>query len=150
MSRRSRKIEIHTGNEGSDFAIFGTDLGYIFDSIVDNESGVMVKRRTPDKAEFSHNIVHIHCIITCTDLIDYSITDETKVQLLRWLSQCFQSWNKGLFELLVSTWTIRALITYSSYRYWKNAPQSIDIGLKDTNGKKNRWTCRYHSISFDD
>ena len=60
VSRRTQKVEIHDGNEGSGLAFFSTDLGHIFGSNVSNEIAVMLRGKGPHKPEFSYNIIRLH------------------------------------------------------------------------------------------
>ena len=46
VSRKTQKVEIYLANEASGIAFFSTDLGHIFGSIVGNEFGVMLSRKT--------------------------------------------------------------------------------------------------------
>ena len=83
VSRRTQKVEIYLANEGSGLAFFTTDLGHNFGSNVDNEFGVMLRGRRPQKPEFGHDIVRIHSLIIYTDLVEYNIIGDTKIVLLR-------------------------------------------------------------------
>ena len=69
VSRRTQKNEIHHAKEGSVLAFYSMDLGHIFGNDVDNDLGVMLRRKRTDKPEFAYDIVLIHCLMIYTDLI---------------------------------------------------------------------------------
>ena len=46
MSRRMQKIEVYLAKEGSGLAFFTTDFGHFCRSNVDNEFGVMLRKKT--------------------------------------------------------------------------------------------------------
>ena len=86
-SRRTQKVEIHLAkNEGSGLAFFSTDLGHIFGSNVDNDFGVLLRRKGPHKPVFAYDNVRIHSLMIYTDLIEYIFVGDTKAPCLRCFS----------------------------------------------------------------
>ena len=82
VSRRTQKVKIHLADEGSDLALFSTDLGHVFGSNVGNEFGVILRGKQPHKPELAYDIVSIQSLMTYTDLIEYNIVGHTKATLL--------------------------------------------------------------------
>ena len=78
VSRRTQKFEIYLANEKSVLAFFSTELGHHFGSNVGNEFGVVLKGKGPLKPEFAYDIVGIHSLMVCTDLIEYNIVGDTE------------------------------------------------------------------------
>ena len=96
VSRRKQKVEIYLATEGSDLALFITDLGHIFGSNVGNEFRVMLRGKGPHKPEFAYDIVRIHSLMIYTDLIEYNIVGDTKAPLL----PCFPFFRSSRLETL--------------------------------------------------
>ena len=96
VSRKAQKVGIYLANEAAGLAFFSTDLGHIFGSNVDNELGVMLRRKGPHKPEFAYDIVRIHSLMLYTDLIEYNIVGDTKAPLLR----CFLFFRSSSLETL--------------------------------------------------
>ena len=90
VSGRTQKVEIYFAKEGSCLAFFSRSLGHIFGSNVRNEFGAMVRKKGPHKPEFAYDTVRIHSLMIYTDLIQYNIVGDTKVQLL----SCFLFFSK--------------------------------------------------------
>ena len=82
VSRRTQKHEIYLANERYGLEFFSLNLGHIFGSNVENESGVMLRGKGRHNPKFAYDIVHIHSLIIYTDLIEYNIVHDTKVPLL--------------------------------------------------------------------
>ena len=83
MTRRTDKVRIYLVQERSSLAFCSIDLGFIFESNVGNELGVMLRRKGPHKSKFAHDIVRKPSLMLYTDLIDYKIVGHTKAPLLR-------------------------------------------------------------------
>ena len=83
VTRRTQKVEIYLAKEGFCLAFSSTDLGLILGSTIDNDFGVMLRRKGPHKPEFAYDIVPIHSLMIYTDLIEYNIVSDTKAPLLR-------------------------------------------------------------------
>ena len=148
VSRRTQKVEIYLAKEKSDIAFFSTDLGHIFESIVGNEIGVMLRGRGPHKLEFAYDIEPIHSLMIYTDLIEYNIVGDTKAPLLR----CFRFVWKFKFGDIITTRQYMNYQIFSNLQsrpLLKNSFHSIHIDLRDTSGEKSLCICRYHSSCFD-
>ena len=78
-----KKIENYFANERSGFAFFSAELRHIFGSKVGNEFGVMLRGKEPHKSEFAYDIVCIHTLMICTNLLEYNIVGDKKPPLLR-------------------------------------------------------------------
>ena len=136
VSRKTQKVEIYLANEASGLAFFSTDLGHIFGSNVGNEFGVMLRRKGPHKPEFAYDIVRIHSLMICTDLIEYNIVDDTKAPLLR----CFLFISRLKSGDIITTGQYMNYQTLSNLQFrplLKNSFHSIHIDLRDTSGEKN-------------
>ena len=73
MSWRTQKAKIYLANEKSGLVTFSTDLGHIFASKVDNEFGVMLRRKGAHKPEFAYDLVRLHSFMLFADLTEYSL-----------------------------------------------------------------------------
>ena len=80
---RLNVVEIYLANERRGLAFFSTDLGHFFGGNVGDEFGVMLRSKKLNKLEFAYDIVHIHCLMIYTELIEYIIVGDTKAPLLR-------------------------------------------------------------------
>ena len=65
------------------FSFFSTDYRNIFEVIVGNKIGVMLRRKGPHKLEFAYDFVRIHCLVVYTGLVEYETVGDTKTSLLR-------------------------------------------------------------------
>ena len=135
VSQKTQKIEIYLANEGSGLAFFSTDLGPIFGSNVGNEIGVMLRGKRPHKPDFAYDIVRIHSLMICTDLIEYNIVGDTKASLLR----CFPFISKLKSGDIITTGQFINCQTFSNLQFrplLKNSFHGILIDLRDTSGEK--------------
>ena len=57
--RRMQKFETHLANEGAGTAIFSMDLSHKFANNVDNDYGVLLRKKGPHKPESAYDIVGI-------------------------------------------------------------------------------------------
>ena len=140
VSRRTQKVEVYLANEKSGLALFSTDLGQIFGSIVGNEFGVMLRRKGPHKPKFAYDIVRLHSLMIY--LIQYNIVGDTKAPLLR----CFAFISKLKSGDIITTRQYMNYQTFSNLQFrplLKNSFHSIHIDLRDTSGEKT------HFISVD-
>ena len=135
VSWRTQNVEIHLAKEGSGVAIFSTDLGHVFGSIVGNEFGVMLREKGPQKPEFAYDIVRIHSLIICMDLIEYNINGDTQAPLLR----CFLFISKLKVGEIITTGQYMNYQTFSNLQLrpvLKNSFHSIHVNLRNTSGDK--------------
>ena len=65
-----QSCELDPANEGSDSALFSTDLGIIFESFVGDCLGAMLRGEGPRKPEFAHDIVCMQPLMMYKDLIE--------------------------------------------------------------------------------
>ena len=133
LSRKTRKVEIYPGNEGSGLAFFSTDLGHIFGSNVGKEFGVMLRRKRPHKPEIAYDIVRILSFMIYTDLIKYNIVGDTKAPLLR----CFPFISKPKSGDIITTGQYMNYQTFSNLQFrplLKNSFHSLRLDLRDTSG----------------
>ena len=83
VSRRTQKVVIMLANDTSGLAFCSTDLGHIFGNNVGNEFGMLMIGKGPHEPDFAYDIVRIHSLMTCSDLVEYNIDGNTKTPLLR-------------------------------------------------------------------
>ena len=102
-SRRTQEAEINLANEGSGLAFFSTDLSHFFGSNVDNDFGVLLRKKGPHKPVFAYDNVRIHSLMIYTDLIEYNIVGDTKGSIVALLSFYFEAKSRGHYNY----WTIR-------------------------------------------
>ena len=149
VSRKTRKVVILLANDSSGLAFCSTDLGHIFGNNVGNEFGVLMIGKGPHEPEFAYDIVRIHSLMICSDLVEYSIVGDTKAPLLR----CFPFISKLKGGDIITTGQYMNYQTFINLQFrplLKNSFHSIHIDLRDTSGKKNTLCiCRYHSPCFD-
>ena len=135
VSRRTQKVEVHLANEETGLAFFSTDLGHIFGSNVAKEFGVMLRGKGPHKPEFAYDIVRIHSLMICTDLIEYKTVGDTKTPLLR----CFPFISKLKAGDNITTRQYVNYQTFSNLHFrllLKNSFHCIHIDFRDTSGEK--------------
>ena len=110
--------------------------------------GVMLRSKGPYNQEFARDIVCIHSLLICLDLIEYTIIGDTKAPLLR----------RFLFILKFKAGDFRTTGQYKNSQTFselqfrplpKNPFHSIRLDLTDTSGEKHLCICRYHSFCFD-
>ena len=82
VSRVTQKVKVYLANEKSSLAIFSTDLGHIFGGDVRNDLGILMSGKGPHEPIFAYDIVRLHSLIICTDILEYNIVGDTKVLLL--------------------------------------------------------------------
>ena len=132
---RPQKVVIYLEKEESVFAFVITDLGYICESNVGNEFGVMLRGKGPDKPDFAYNIVRILLLMIYKDLTEYTIVASTKVPLLR----CFLFFSEHKAGDIITTGQYMNYQTSSNLQFrplLKNFFHSFQIDLWDTSGKK--------------
>ena len=95
----------------------------------------MLRQKGPHKPEFAYDIVRIHSLMICTELIEYKIVGETKAPLLR----CFLVISKLESGDIITTGQYMNYQTFSNLQLrplLKNFFHSFHIDLKDTSGEK--------------
>ena len=94
MSRRTQKIENYLANEKFGLVFSNMEPGHIFEGIVGNDFGVMLKVNRPQKPEFAYDFVRIHSLMIYRELIENKTVGDTKALLLRCLLYFFttQAW----------------------------------------------------------
>ena len=134
MSRRSQKVEIYLAKEGSGLAIFSTELRHSLKIIVGKEFGVMLRGKGPHKLKFADNLVHIHSLMTYTDLTEYNIVGDTKALLMR----CFPFFNLKAGDI-ITTGQHMNYQTFSNLHFrplLKKSFHSFQIDMRHTSDKK--------------
>ena len=135
VSRRTQKVEINLAKEESGLAFFSTDMGHNLGSNVTDEFGVMLRGKGPHRREIAYDFVRIHSLMIYTDLIEYNIVGDSKVQLLR----CFPFISKLKSGDIITTGQYMNYQTFSNLQFrpqLKNSFHSIHIDLRDTSGEK--------------
>ena len=89
--RRSQKVGIHPANEGSDLALFSTD---IFGNNDGNASAVMLRGKVPHKQVFAYDLDPKHSLMIYTDSIEYNFVGEQRLHCCS-AFPLFPSWNLG-------------------------------------------------------
>ena len=152
VSRRTQKVVIMLANDASGLAFCSTDLGHIFVNNVGNEFGVLMIGKGPHEPEFAYNIVRMPSLMIYSNVVEYNIVGDTKINFLR--SFPFISKLKG--GDIITTGLYMNYQTFSNLQFrplLKNSFQkinSIEIDLRDTSGEKIPFCiCRYHSPCFD-
>ena len=100
-----------------------------------NEFGVLMIGRSPHEPEFAYDIVRIHSLMICSDLVEYNLVGDTKAPLL----QCFPFISKLKGGHIITTGQYMNYQTFSNLQFrtlLKNSFHSIHIDLKDTSGEK--------------
>ena len=70
-------------NQSVFFFIQSADLSHIFGCYLEqNQTGVIMKRKTPHLYQYSCDIIKIHSLMIYSDNIDYNIVGDTKTPLL--------------------------------------------------------------------
>ena len=135
VSRRSQKVVIILANDTSGLAFCSTDLGHIFGNNVGNQFAVLMKGKGPHEPQFADDIVCIHSLIVYSDLVEYSIVEDTKAPLLR----CWPFISKLKGGDIITTGQYMNYQTFSNLQFrplLKNSFHSIHIDLRDTSGEK--------------
>ena len=135
VSRKTQKNVILLANDTSGLAFCNTDLGHIFGNNVGNEFGVLMIGKGPHEPDFAYDIVRIRSLMVYSDLVEYSIVEDTKTPLLR----CFPFISKLKGGDIIRTGQYTNYQTFSNlqFRYLlKNSFHSIHIDLRDTSGEK--------------
>ena len=70
VSRVTQKVNLYLANEGSNLAVFSTDLGHIFGGDVRNDLGILMRGREPHEPTFAYDIVRIHSLMIYTGLVE--------------------------------------------------------------------------------
>ena len=135
VSRRWQKVVILLANDTSGLAFCSTDLGHIFGNNVGNQFGVLMKGKAPHEPQFAYDIVRIHSLMIYSDLVEYSIVEDTKTPLLR----CFPfiSKLKG-GDIITTTAQYMKYQTFSNLQFrplLKISFHSIHLDLRDTSGE---------------
>ena len=134
VSRRSQKIVIILANDSSGLALCSTELGHIFGNNVRNEFGVMMTGKRPHEPQFAY-IVRIHSLMIYSDLVEYSIVEDTKAPLLR----CFPYISKLNGGDIITTGQHMNYQTFSNLQF-RPLPKIffhiIHIDLRATSGEK--------------
>ena len=100
MTRKTQTVETYLENEGPDFALFTTYLGYISGSIVEKKFGVMLRGRL-QQPEFAYDIVRIHYFVIYKQLIEENIVDGRNVPSVAGLLFLYfeaESWRKSYYR----------------------------------------------------
>ena len=149
VSRRTQKIVIMLANDTSGLAFCSTELGHIFENNVGNQIGVLMKAKGPHEPQFAYDIVRIHSLTICSDLVEYSFVGDTKAPLLR----CFPFISKLKGGDNITTGQYMNYQTFSNLQFrslLKNSFHIVLIDLRDTSGEKDTLcVCRCHSACFD-
>ena len=135
VSRRTQKVVIKLANDNTGLAFCSTDLGHIFGNNVGNEFGVLMIGRGPHEPELAYDIVRIHSLMICSDLVEYNIVGDTKASLLR----CFPFISKLKGGDIITTGQYMKYQAFSKLQFrplLKNSFQSIHIDLRDKSGEK--------------
>ena len=123
-------------NDTSGLAFCSTDLGYIFSNNVGKEFGVLMIGKGPNGPEFAYDIVRIHSLIICSNLVEYNIVGGKKAPLPR----CFTFISKLKGGDIITSGQYMNYKTFSNLQFrplLKNSFHNIQIDLKDTSGEKN-------------
>ena len=135
VSRRTQKVVIMLANDTSGLAFCSTDLDHLFGINVGNEIGVLMRGKGPNEPEFASDIVGIHSLMICSDLVEYNIVGGTKTPLLR----CFLFISKLKGGDIITTGQYMNYQTFGNLQFrplLKNFFHSIHIDLRDTSGEK--------------
>ena len=130
VSCRTQKAVIMLANDSSGLAFCNTDLGHVFGNNVGNEFGVLMIGKEPHEPEFAYDIVPIHSLMICSDLVKYNIVGDTKAPLLRCLFFILEL--KG--GDIITTGQHMNYQTFSNLQFrplLKNSFHSIHIDLRD-------------------
>ena len=133
VSRVTQKIKVYLANEESSLAIFSTDLGHIFRGDVGNDSGILMRGKSPLKPTFAYDIVRIPSLMIYTDTVEYNIVGDKKAPLLR----CFPILSKLKSGDIITTGQYMNYQTFSNFQFrrlLKNSFHRIHIDLRDTSG----------------
>ena len=135
VSRKTQKVVILLANDTSGLAFCSTDLGHIFGNNVGNKFGVLMIGKGPHEPEFAYDIVRIHSLMICSDLVEYNIVGDTKAPLLR----CFPFISKLKGGDIITTGQYMNYQTFSHLQFrplLKNSFHSIHIDLRNPSGEK--------------
>ena len=114
VSRRSQKVIIILANNTSGLAFCSTDLSRIFGNNLGNQFRVLMKGKVPPhEAQFAYDIVRIHSLMICSDLVEYSIVGDTKAPLLR----CFPFISKLKGGDIITTGQYMNYQTFSNLQF---------------------------------
>ena len=84
VNRITQRISLSLPNENSLLVIFSTDLCHVFGC---EEAvygmGVFMSGAGPHFPKFPYDIVRIHTLMICSDIVEYNIVGDTKAALLR-------------------------------------------------------------------
>ena len=135
VSRRKQKVVFMFANDTFGLAFCSTDLGHIFGDNVGNDFRVLMIRQGPHEPDFAHDIVRIHSLMICSDLVEYNIVGDTKIPLLR----CFPFISKLKGGDIITTGQYMNYQTFSNLQFrplLKNSFHSLHIDLRDISGQK--------------
>ena len=126
---------MHLANEESSLAFFSTDLGHVFGGDVRIDLGIPMCGKGPHEPTFVYDIVRIHSLMICLDILEYNIVRDTKAPFLR----CFPFMSKLKSGDIITTGQYMNHQTISNLQFrllLKNSFHSIHIDLRDTSGEK--------------
>ena len=135
VSRRTQKVLLMLANGTSGLVFCSTNLSHIFGKNVGNERGVLMIGKGPHEPNFVYNIVRIHSLMICSDLVEYNIVGDKKAPLLR----CFPFISKLKGGDIITTGQYMNYQTFSNLQFrplLKNSFHSIHIDLRDTSDEK--------------
>ena len=135
VSRRSQKVETYLANGGFGLPFFNAGLAHTFAGTVGHEVVVMLGGKRLHRPEFAYDIVRIHSLMICTDLIEFSIIGDTKTPLLR----CLIFISKPKAGEIITTGPYMNYQTFSILQFrplLKKSFHSVHIDLTDTSDEK--------------
>ena len=135
VSRRTQRVVIVLANDTSGLAFCSTDFGHIFGNNMGNQFGVLMKGKGPHEPQFAYDIVRIQSLMIYSDLVEYSINEDTKLPLFR----CFLFISKLKGGDILTTAQYMNYQTFSNLQFrplLKISFHSIHIDLRDTSGEK--------------
>ena len=101
VDKITQKITIHLPDDQSVFIIQSSDLSHIFGcDLEQNQTGVIMSGKGPHYPQYSYDIIRIHSLMICSDIIEYNIVGDTKNSFIALYSLHLQSkkWRYNIYR----------------------------------------------------